>query len=452
MKVFNFIVIMIFTVIPFASQGGTFAIIDSGVDIEHNDLAPIIWHNPNEIPNNNRDEDRNGYQDDIYGWNFAEDNNQVIDYKYLGLLDNDIKRFFEIQAKAIAGQISEEELTWARAKLKDEEFLKRVMTYGNFMHGTHVAGITAKNITDSKLLSVKLIPTEVNLPGSKDKKENKGNLRINLVKYLLNQLSIQQAKLMKNIFVYVADHNVSVANGSFGTGYPQAQAIAKLILDGIFKREVTEAEIKEVAIFFLQSSIDANTGAVKAAPNTLFVFAAGNDGMDNDIYPASPASIDADNVISVAATFDDNGIAVFSNFGKKNVDVAAPGVNILSSVPGNEYLAVSGTSQAAPFVANIAVKIKEQNPELTPLQIKKILMRTVDKRDYLKGKTISEGIVNLKRSVEAARLSVDLSLNKAIEVSYNKVLDQKQNKSLWLGPVQSNAEFILPLQPMFIIK
>ena len=115
----------------------------------------------------------------------------------------------------------------------------------------------------------------------------------------------------------------------------------------------------------------------------LFVFAAGNDGTNNDKYPGSPTNIVANNVISVAATLESSALARFSNYGIKMVDVAAPGVGIKSSVPGNKFLRVSGTSQAAPFVTNVAAKMKDVNPFLTPKHLRKIIMNTVDKRPYL---------------------------------------------------------------------
>ncbi|MFP5387665.1 MAG: S8 family serine peptidase, partial [Bacteriovoracia bacterium] len=89
---------------------------------------------------------------------------------------------------------------------------------------------------------------------------------------------------------------------------------------------------------------------------------------------------------------------------------------------------VSGTSQAAPYVSNIAGRIKDANPRLKPLQIKKILMGTVDKKDFLKDKVTSGGIVNGDRAVYAATLSRQVSLEEAIERSQVAVLGKKSMK------------------------
>ena len=97
---------LIICVILFLSQAtlaSTIAIIDSGTDMEHDLIKPQAWINPGEIADNNRDEDHNGYQDDIFGWNFPGKNNQVIDYSYLGTLNDNIRKFFAIQAKFFDG-------------------------------------------------------------------------------------------------------------------------------------------------------------------------------------------------------------------------------------------------------------------------------------------------------------------------------------------------------------
>lgn len=425
----------------------TVAIIDSGTDMKHKDLAPKAWINTVEIPNNNRDEDRNGYQDDVQGWNFAESNNQIIDYKYLGTLNEDIRKFFVVQERSMRGIATEEEIQWARNIVKDEAFIKRISIYGNFMHGTHVAGIAAKKADNAKILTVKLIPTEVKLPGQ-DKINKKDSFPLKMFKKGLELLAKQQAAMMEEIGYYVDGHKADIANGSFGTGYPQAMQITAMLYKTLFRKDPTPELNHELSLVFLNAAVKENARLVEVAPNTLFVFAAGNDGLNNDKFPTSPTNIQSDNVISVAATMGRLAIAPFSNYGKKMVDVAAPGVGILSAAPGDEYVTVSGTSQAAPYVASIAARVKDANPSLAPVDIKKIIMGTVDYKNYLTEKVVTGGLVNPGRAVQAGILSNTTNVSDAISTSREQVADVVVNGSLKSMP-SMGAGFVLPMPSMF---
>lgn len=413
-------------------EAATIAVIDSGVDVEHRDFVGKIWMNPTEIADNNRDEDRNGYQDDVYGWNFAENNNLVIDRSYLGTFSNDPRKFFEIQGRMFMGTATQEDKEWVDAKRQDPEFLKEMQKFGNFVHGTHVAGITVSDNTE--ILSVKLIPTEVKLPGQSLSPEVDPNLfyandgfRMKLLKQALSALAGQQMTMLEEIAVYVNDHGAQVANGSFGTGYNQAKMITDNLFRVFFFRKPEADESDLVAKYFVNELVKMGQNMVAAAPKTLFVFAAGNDGSNNDKYPTSPTNIQADNVISVAATYKRDFIAPFSNYGTKMVDVAAPGMLINSQIPGNEYLDVSGTSQAAPFVAKIAGQIIDINKNLSPADVKKIILGTVDKKGYLSDKVLTSGIVNTERATTAAQLTLTSDVDTAIQTSMNTVQDVKSN-------------------------
>ncbi len=406
-----------------SSQASLIAIIDSGTDMKHDAIKESAWNNSVDIPMNDRDEDFNGYQDDFYGWNFAESNSQVIDYNYLGTLNDKIRRFFDIQTTILMGTASRGDVDWARGQLKDPAFIKRISIYGNFMHGTHVAGIALKQSPESQILAAKIIPTEAKLPGQKLNSEK--GLGTFLLKKGLGVLAGQQMKLMAEVAAYIDGHKALIANGSFGTGYPQSKKIVETLAKTFLRRELTKEESHEVTLHFLETLLKKGHKMVEAAPNTLFVFAAGNDGLNNDQFPVSPTNIDAPNVISVAATAGMRGLAPFSNYGLK-VHVAAPGVGIQSTVPGNEYLAVSGTSQAAPYVAGVAASIRDLNDQLTPAEVKALLIKTVDHRDDLNGKILSGGIINADRAKEAARLSRQMTLEQAIEVAKNDIADRPQ--------------------------
>ncbi len=438
------LVVFLFCAFTFMkSEAATVAIIDSGTDMQHESIANQSWINPIDSTINDRDEDGNGYQDDINGWNFAESNNEVIDYSYLGLLDREIERFFEVQAKMMTGEASEEDMAWLRERVSDSEFIKKLTVYGNFMHGTHVGAIAINDANKSKLLAIKLLPTEVKLPGDE---KFFGGIKDRLIKFALGQLAKQQMVLLTEIADYVNGHKAEVANGSFGTGYAQARMLIKTISEGL-GLNLTDEEIKKYSIHFLDELIKNGQDMVAQAPNTLFVFASGNDGSNNDLFPGSPTNIRADNSISVGATVGYDSLAPFSNYGKKTVDVVAPGYNIYSAVPGNKYLRVSGTSQAAPYVSNVALKIFEANDELSPSEVKKILIDTVDKREELKEKVLSEGVVNSIRAVRAANLSLKMPLVEAIASAQEEIGDRPIDKSNAL-PLLNNS-YVVPLPSIF---
>lgn len=430
-----------------SANAATIAVIDSGVDVEHVDFQGKLWMNQGEIADNGRDEDRNGYQDDVYGWNFAEGNNLVIDRSYLGTFSNDPYKFFEIQGKMFMGTATEEDKKWVAEKRNDQEFIKEMGKFGNFVHGTHVAGITQEDNTAAKVLSIKLIPTEVKLPAQKEFNNIKGNGRQKALEKALTALAQTQMTMLEEVFWYAGHHKADIANGSFGTGMNQIKMITDNLYRVIFFKKPTAEQSDNTARFFMNKLIEYGTKAIAQSPKTLFVFAAGNSAMNNDIYPTSPTNIKADNVISVAATYKYEFLAPFSNYGEKMVDVAAPGMLIHSQIPGNEYLKVSGTSQAAPFVANVAAQIKDTNKNLTPAQIKKILMGTVDSKGFLTGKVKAKGIVNAERAVVAAQMSLKMDVDAAIQTSKVNVADVAvSNEKLNVNP-----ELIAPIPlPSFI--
>lgn len=132
--------------------------------------------------------------------------------------------------------------------------------------------------------------------------------------------------------------------------------------------------------------------------NTLFVAAAGNESNNNDSRPTYPATYDVPNVISVAAIDNRGKMASFSNYGKKSVHIAAPGVNIVSSVLGQKYDSYSGTSMAAPHVSGVAVLLASAEPNLTGVELKKRMMDTAVPLASAKNKSVA-GLVNAYKAL-----------------------------------------------------
>lgn len=137
----------------------------------------------------------------------------------------------------------------------------------------------------------------------------------------------------------------------------------------------------------------------------LFVSAAGNEHQNTDIEGNAyyPAAYRLKNMISVAATDQHNNLLPSSNWGKKKVDVAAPGDNIYSTLPNGRYGYMSGTSQATAFVSGLAALLLSKDPTLTPIQLKEIIMSSVDRFPQLENKILSGGRINaysaLKKTV-----------------------------------------------------
>lgn len=138
----------------------------------------------------------------------------------------------------------------------------------------------------------------------------------------------------------------------------------------------------------------------------LFIAAAGNAGNNADIAPMYPAAYDLDVIVSVASTDRNDNLSVFtsgaSNYGLTSVDLGAPGSAILSTIPNNGYAAYSGTSMASPHVAGAAALLWSVNPDITPLEMKAILMDTGDSLPALEGKTVSGKRLNLVNALEEA--------------------------------------------------
>ena len=163
------------------------------------------------------------------------------------------------------------------------------------------------------------------------------------------------------------------------------------------------------------------------AGGALFVAAAGNSGANNDAAPVYPASYDVPNVIAVAGTDQDDGLASFSNRGRTSVDVAAPGTQVYSTVLGGGYDWGTGTSMSAPHVTGTAALAAAAFPGATGAGLKALLLRTVDPKASLVGVTTTEGRLNAGRALtcvgspktwlESPRPGFSVALNDTVAVT-----------------------------------
>jgi subtilisin family serine protease len=142
--------------------------------------------------------------------------------------------------------------------------------------------------------------------------------------------------------------------------------------------------------------------AIREAPDTLFVVAAGNAARNNDVTPTYPCNFDLPNLICVGASTREDERATFSNYGARSVDLAAPGVGVVSTSLDQAYLSLSGTSMAAPHVAGVAALVWARAPWATVADVRAALLSSVDPVAALAGTSATGGRLNARRAVDAA--------------------------------------------------
>ena len=149
-----------------------------------------------------------------------------------------------------------------------------------------------------------------------------------------------------------------------------------------------------------QALSDAITSSEQA--DILFVAAAGNDGVDNDVSPHYPSNYEHESILSVASTTHTDAMSGFSQWGLTSVDMGAPGSAILSTVPGGGYATYSGTSMATPHVVGAAALVLSVNPDLSAIELKQLLMDSGDANADLNGKTVSGKRLNVHTALQDA--------------------------------------------------
>jgi len=405
-------------------------IVDSGVDIEHDDLKSVVWTNKKEIAGNGIDDDKNGYIDDIHGWNFLGDiTKENVEYERIvkdkTLVDektylaakamNDKKVAEAAQGKARVEQmlvtLAESQVVIGKvlgktsytveevnaitsedaAVLKSKADMQRILSYKMPMDelkdvvqkqlNGHLALLNGDNLKTDYRKVVGDNPKDIanttygnnNVIGP-DKEEARHGTHVAGIVAQVRNNNIGGDGIANNVQIltvravpdgdeydkdialgirYAVDNGAKVINGSFGKPFsPQKQWVYDAI---------KYAEKKDV----------------------LIVHAAGNDAKDIDYNDNFPNDSDdkvtefADNMITVGALNFENGnklVARFSNIGKINVDVFAPGVKIYATTPKNTYSFLQGTSMASPNVAGVAALIRSYYPKLSAKQVKHILM------------------------------------------------------------------------------
>jgi len=426
-------------------------VVDSGVDIEHEDLKNVLWTNEKEIPNNGIDDDKNGYIDDIHGWNFlgntVEENLEFVRIlrklkpKYEGKSASEIsaanKEEFELYERAQAEYDKEssdidrslnrytqlqQQIASARtavgSKLGTEDFsteeLKNMETEDPALQQQKALLMNIMANAGGDLNSV-----EKQLQGGLDYFQGRMDSHLNMEldgrKTGDDPDDLSDNKYGNNDVDGPQESKEDAKHGTHVAGIIGAQRDNGIGMNGVANnvkimavRAVPDGDEydKDIALG-IRYAVDngakvINTSfgkyfsthpewvvdAIKyaAEKDVLIVNAAGNDALDMDvtnIYPNDQApgnsSEIADNFLTVGASNFDYGsnlVARFSNYGQTNVDVFAPGTQIWSTTPNNEYEFLQGTSMASPAVAGVAAIIRSYYPKLTAAQVKNIIMKS----------------------------------------------------------------------------
>jgi len=228
---------------------------------------------------------------------------------------------------------------------------------GNYVHGTHVAGIALAGNPYARLVIARIEYDYHLLPDPCPTRE----------------LAEKDAKTYQETVDFMRREGVRVANMSWGGSVQDDEH--QLELCGIGK---TPDERKKIAREYFEIDKKGLTDAIASAPGILFVTAAGNSNENASFVEDIPAGIVLPNLLTVGAVDKAGDETSFTSYGP-TVKVDANGYQVESWFPGGEKVALSGTSMASPEVANLAAKILAVNPGLTPPQVIQIIVRTAEK-------------------------------------------------------------------------
>jgi hypothetical protein len=468
------------------------ATIDSGIDTAQADLKPILWVNTKEIPGNGVDDDKNGYVDDIHGWdflggpdgkcNFTETTEEVREY-------NRLKEKYANVTAAPAGN-NKEYAYW----LKVKETHDATVTKSQGEIQQLQPAMNALMVTSGYIKRALNLKADDSFKITDLDKIKTTNDTINRSKYVWESVFQQEggdsnnAKIIKDLSEYLAKLNNDVspdldarkriigddpnvndgkpygnnllkfADASHGTGVagligavrnnkygingiadnvrimgikavPNGDEYDKDIANAIHYAVDNGAKVINMSFGKKLSPHKAwvdEAFKYAAAKDVLLVQASGNDNQDVDAKPEFPndtfedgSATDAANVINVGASAekpDENLAGTFSNYGKTNVDVFAPGVKVTSIDMDAEFNTADGTSFASPITAGIAALILEYYPTLSAKQLKQVIMESAtpltgtmvlkpgSKTDKVDFTTLSKtgGVVNAYRALVAA--------------------------------------------------
>ncbi len=460
-------------------------VLDSGVELTHEDLKDNAYVNKKEVAGNKKDDDKNGYVDDVNGWNFIGGANGNVDGDTLELTREylELKKLFEGAAaeeniKKDPTKFEEYKKVKAEFETKLAEAKTKYNEYSSYLEAVKepVNKLTA-DLGDTKLTAESLKNYSAKDPSNaqllqlfamvpedywtnKTMKEFGGEMLEELqgvvdyygdqVKYHLNVTDDFRAIVGDNYAdkkekIY-GNNDIDGPDSSHGThvsGIIAAKRNNGIGIDGIAgdgyvkimsvrtvpngdERDKDVANAIRYAVDNGAKILNMSFGKAYSpekelvwdafkyadAKGVLLIKAAGNENanIDEDIhFPTNfdeKGNVVAKNVITVGSNTVDPEIlrSDFSNFGKKSVDVFAPGSQIYSSIPTKDgkYKAMSGTSMASPVVAGVAALVWGHYPKLKAEDVKKIILESVNKNPQLTDYSVTGGVVDAYKAVQLA--------------------------------------------------
>jgi cell wall-associated protease len=454
-------------------------VIDSGIDLVHEDIKDVLWVNKGEIPDDGIDNDGNGFVDDVHGYNFLGDSyyEQKEVARIIRLKLGDEAYQAAAQAK-LASELPEAKESLPQlqqiqqfVKMADQEIQKELGKESYSV--SDLENFQPKNPQQEQLVGVLLQVLQM------------GDDIPSVLSDLQDGITHYKSQLDYHLNVdfdgrkSVGDDPYDITDTKYGNGDPSnhdnnerhGTHVAGIIaatrgnkkgVDGVAKnveimsiRTVPDGDEydKDVALA-IRYAVDNGAKVINASfgkdfsprvewvhdaleyaasKDVLFVMALGNDGLDlddpnntnfpNDTKPQSNSEF-VDNVLTVGAltlSFDTDMVASFSNYGKESLDIFAPGNKIYSTVPGNAYKFEGGTSMAAPAVAGIAALVRSYYPDLSAAQVKRIIMESgvAPQGKVVVGEGSEKSLSDISKSGKIANLYNALIL--ADQVSRGKI-------------------------------
>ncbi|PQJ16266.1 peptidase S8 [Aureicoccus marinus] len=407
------------------------AVLDSGIDLDHNDLDDVIWTNKGEKAGNGKDDDGNGYVDDIHGYNFLGEsyNEQLESARMLRLQLGDAatraKAQAEIDAELPKAQQNKAQYTQILAAVKQADAaVKKELNQSSYTK-EDLARITKAEMQQSVGILKQMFLYGDSIEEVLEEIEFGVQYFTEQANYNYNVQWDGRAVVGDNPYDFndrgygngdPSNRHEDEMHGTHVAGIIAAERNNGIGVDGVAKnvqimsiRAVPNGDEydKDIALG-IRYAVDNGARIINcsfgksfspnaewvyeaiqyaASKDVLIVHAAGNDShnIDDSSNPNYPndhrfgTQEIANNVITIGSLAPEYGpemLSVFSNYGARNVDLFAPGSDIYSTVPGSEYDYSDGTSMAAPAVSGVAALIRSYYPKLSAVQVKQILMQS----------------------------------------------------------------------------